>query len=206
MAGIFISYRRSDTAPYAARLRERLSAEFGDEYVFMDVESLRPGEPFPLAIESTITASDAVLALIGDEWLEVTDGAGRRRLENHDDLVRIELETAFRFDRMVIPVLLRRATIPGAQELPPTLSALHERHAIGVRDEHWDDDVTRLVRRLEEVVDTVPPCPYPGMLPFRRTDAARFFGRERETADIAARLESDRLLCLVGPSGCGKSS
>src|SRR5215216_5188367 len=206
MAGIFISYRRSDTAPYAARLRQRLSAEFGDEYVFMDVDSLRPGEPFPLAIESTITASDAVLALIGVEWLTISDDSGRRRLEDPGDLVRIELETAFRCDRVVIPVLLARAAIPGARELPPTLSALHERHAIDVRDDHWDDDVTRLVRRLEEVVDTIPPCPYPGMVPFRRADAGRFFGRDREVADIEARLASERLLCLVGPSGSGKSS
>ena len=88
MAGIFISYRRGDTAPYAARLRERLGAQFGNEYVFMDVDSLRPGEPFPRAIESSIAASDAVLALIGAEWLTIADGSGRRRLENPADLVR----------------------------------------------------------------------------------------------------------------------
>src|SRR4051812_5948065 len=206
MAGIFISYRRSDTSRYAARLRERLCAQFGDQFVFMDVDSLRPGEPWADAIESTITASDAVVALIGAEWLTITDGSGRRRLDDPDDIVRVELETAFRCDRVVIPVLLHRAAVPGPRELPPTLRPLQERHAIDVRDEHWDDDVSRLVRRLEEVVDTIPPCPYPGMVPFRRTDAGRFFGREREVADIDARLASERLLCLVGPSGCGKSS
>src|SRR5215213_4426347 len=184
MAGIFISYRRSDTAPYAGRLRKLLSAQFGDEYVFMDVDSLRPGEPFRVAIESTIVGSDAVLALIGGEWLTLTDSSGRRRLDDPGDLVRIELETAFRCDRMVIPVLLGHAPVPKARELPATLSALHERHAIDVRDEHWDDDVTRLVRRLEEVVDTIPPCPYPGMVPFQRADAPEFFGRRREVAEI----------------------
>ena len=43
-------------------------------------------------------ASDAVLALIGAEWLTIADGSGRRRHENPADPVRIELETAFRFD------------------------------------------------------------------------------------------------------------
>ena len=61
-------------------------------------DSLRPGEPFPRAIESSSAASDAVLALIGAEWLTIADGSGRRRLENPADPVRIELETAFRFD------------------------------------------------------------------------------------------------------------
>ena len=58
MPGVFISYRRSDTADYAARLNEHLSGTFGGEYVFMDLDSLRPGEPFPEVIDSTITTSD----------------------------------------------------------------------------------------------------------------------------------------------------
>ncbi len=206
MAGVFISYRRSDTAPYAARLKARLDSEFGDGYVFMDVDSLRPGEPFPQVIEATIESTEAVLALIGRDWLTVTDADGRRRLDNPGDFVRIELATAFRLERVVIPVLLENASMPHAGELPELLAALAERHAIELGDERWDGDVVRLVQRLEEVVDTIPPCPYPGMVAFGRADAARFFGREKEVGEIEDRLASQRLLCLVGPSGCGKSS
>ena len=87
MPGVFISYRRSDTAPHAARLKAQLDAAFGDEYVFMDVDSLRPGEPFQAGDRvDDRRPVDAVLALIGDEWLTVTDGAGQRRLENRGRL------------------------------------------------------------------------------------------------------------------------
>ena len=51
MPGVFISYRRSDTAADATRLKARLDAAFGAEFVFMDVDSLRPGEPFKQVIE-----------------------------------------------------------------------------------------------------------------------------------------------------------
>jgi WD40 repeat protein len=204
--GVFISYRRSDTARYARRLHERLAEAFGGEYVFIDVDSLKPGEPFPQVIERTLTSSDAVLALIGEDWLTVTDATGRRRLEDPDDFVRIELATALRFDRVVIPVLVANAAMPPARELPEPLRELVERHATELTEDRWENDVARLVRRLEEVVDTIPPCPYPGMVPFGRTDADRFFGRAREIREVGDRLAQERLLCLVGPSGFGKSS
>ena len=96
--------------------------------------------------------------------------------------------------------------MPRATELPEAIALIAQRHAIELRDATWDGDVERLVRRLEEVVDTIPPCPYPGMVAFGRDDAARFFGREKEVAEIRDRLASQGVLCLVGPSGCGKSS
>ena len=108
MPGVFISYRRSDTAPLAARLKKQLDIAFGDEYVFMDVDSLRPGEPFKQVIEETIESIEVVLALIGHDWVTVTDAAGGRRLENPGDFVRLELATGFQFDRVVIPVLLEK--------------------------------------------------------------------------------------------------
>jgi hypothetical protein len=48
--------------------------------------------------------------------------------------------------------------------------------------------------------------PFRGLLPFEEEHAARFFGRDREIRDIAARLEQRRLLAVTGVSGSGKSS
>jgi energy-coupling factor transporter ATP-binding protein EcfA2 len=48
--------------------------------------------------------------------------------------------------------------------------------------------------------------PYPGLRPFRADEADIFFGRERQTDDLLARLAAHRFLAVVGPSGCGKSS
>jgi hypothetical protein len=51
MGGIFISYRREDSGPYAGRLRDALSHHFGANEVFRDIDRINPGERFPRVIE-----------------------------------------------------------------------------------------------------------------------------------------------------------
>ena len=85
MGGIFISYRRNDSGPYAGRLRDTLSQYFGAEQVFRDIDTINPGERFPRVIEEAVGSCDALLALIGPTWLTITDEAGRRRLDNPED-------------------------------------------------------------------------------------------------------------------------
>jgi DNA-binding SARP family transcriptional activator len=48
--------------------------------------------------------------------------------------------------------------------------------------------------------------PYKGLRAFGEADADDFFGRERLTEDLIARLGAERFLAVVGPSGSGKSS
>lgn len=48
--------------------------------------------------------------------------------------------------------------------------------------------------------------PYVGPRTFASTDAARFFGREREANELFARVISERLVLFYAPSGAGKSS
>ena len=68
------------------------------------------------------------------------------------------------------------------------------------------------VKRLRAFLDVPEPspedieCPYPGMAPFRREDARRFFGREDEIRELRQRLDEQSLILLMGPSGSGKSS
>jgi len=53
-------------------------------------------------------------------------------------------------------------------------------------------------------------CPYRGLLPFRESDADVFYGRERLTAELAAKLAAraagSGLVVVTGASGSGKSS
>ena len=53
---------------------------------------------------------------------------------------------------------------------------------------------------------TVPPCPYRGLSPFRMQDVAVFFGREDLTERLLREVANGPLVALVGPSGSGKSS
>ncbi|XXT20325.1 protein kinase [Sorangium sp. So ce429] len=48
--------------------------------------------------------------------------------------------------------------------------------------------------------------PFAGLFAFQEADAARFFGRDRDTAAMAARLRTQQLLAVAGPPGAGKSS
>jgi hypothetical protein len=71
MRGVFLSYRRSDTAGHVGRINDRLAAQFGDERVFMDVGDIAPGEDFTIALERELEKADTVLVVIGDDWLTV---------------------------------------------------------------------------------------------------------------------------------------
>jgi TIR domain len=69
---IFISYRRSDSQHAAGRLADRLKDEFGADSVFMDVNTIDLGVPFPERIDRAVGKCDVLVALIGDKWLEST--------------------------------------------------------------------------------------------------------------------------------------
>jgi hypothetical protein len=105
--GVFISYRRQDTPHLAGRLYDRLQEHFGQERVFMDVDSIEPGLDFGRVIEDAVSSSAVMLVLIGDKWLTTTDPRGLQRLDNPDDYIRLEVEAALGHDIRVIPCWLR---------------------------------------------------------------------------------------------------
>ena len=153
MARIFISYRRDDSSGYAGRLYDRLSVDFGDDNVFMDI-AIEPGEDFVDAIEQAVSACDILLAVIGRQWLTMTDGAGRRRLENPDDFVRLEIGAALKRNIRVIPVLVQGAAMPRGEQLPEPLTRLARRQAQELSDGRWRYDVDRLLTVLRKVLQS----------------------------------------------------
>jgi hypothetical protein len=162
MGGIFISYRREDSGPYAGRLRDALSRHFGAEQVFRDIDTINPGERFPRIVEREVSSCDALLAVIGPMWLTIRDTRGRRRLENPDDYVRLEIVAALARgdDVLVIPVLVGTTSMPAAADLPEPLASLAECNAVRFTDESWDDQMAHLTRALEKVVQRpVTPSP-----------------------------------------------
>ncbi len=77
-----------------------------------------------------------LLALIGPEWLTITNKNGHRRLDDPEDYVRLEIETALTRKIRVIPILVDEAKMPGADELPPTLAPLVRRNAVEINPHH----------------------------------------------------------------------
>lgn len=150
--GIFISYRRSDSAGYAGRLYDYLKDYFGEERIFFDVDTIKPGIDFEQKIKTELDNSDVVLALIGNQWLDIKDTTGNRRLDDPRDYVRLELETALAKDMAVIPVVLQGAPIPSGDELPESLYELSRRNAIKLSDEHWSSDLRILTANLKNAL------------------------------------------------------
>jgi len=152
MPGIFINYRRDDAAGFARSLYEHLDQEFKRGQVFMDVEALRePGMDFAKEIDRSLARCAAMLVLIGKGWLSSKDEGGRRRIDEPEDFVRLEIATALKRDVRVIPVLLGGATMPRADELPEDLQTIGRRQAIALTHEDWAHDVSRLVESLAKV-------------------------------------------------------
>ena len=91
---IFLSYRRDDSSGHAGRLYDRLSEHFGPDKVFMDMDTIHPGLDFDEVIKDALASCDVLLPVISRQWLTSTDPLGQRRLDNLDDFVRLEIETA----------------------------------------------------------------------------------------------------------------
>ena len=153
-AQIFICYRRDDAAGHAGRLRDRLAAAFGDSQVFLDIDQVGIGEDFVARTTSVVESCRVVLVVIGRRWLEVRDVHGRRRIDDPDDYVRIEIATALRADRpiVIVPVLVHGATMPREEDLPDEITALSRRNALAAPDERWHSEIKRLIEKLESVV------------------------------------------------------
>jgi hypothetical protein len=153
--GIFVSYRRRETSGTAGRLADQLGRHFGTGRVFIDVDSIEPGVDFTETIVGAVGACKVLLAVIGPGWLTATDEQGRRRLDDPEDIVRLEIETAIAGRVRVIPVLVENAVMPRRQELPETLGALTRRNAFVIRHESFRHDAERLIATVDGVLN--PP-------------------------------------------------
>lgn len=146
MAKIFISYRREDSRWPAERLFLSLQKYVAKDDIFMDVDSLKPGEVFADKIHITLAKIDVMLVLIGPKWAN-----GERensRLFDVDDFVRIEIESALRRNARIIPVLVDNTQLPDSSSLPKALQPLIERQSQVLSQRTFEFDTGRLAGAL----------------------------------------------------------
>jgi TIR domain len=149
-AKLFINYRRDDTAPYAGRLYDRLIAHFSEDQVFIDIDQIEPGEDFVEVINRKVGTCDIAIVAIGPNWLHATDASGKRRLDDEEDFVRMEIVAALQRKIRVIPVLVGGARMPGRHDLPEALAPLSRRNAIELSEARFHADVNRLIEAIEK--------------------------------------------------------
>lgn len=149
--GVFLSYRRADTAGHAGRICDDLERHFAFPVVFRDIDSIRVGSDFIDALEKAIAEARVAIVLIGDTWLSETSADGSFRINNPEDHVHREVVMALEEESItVIPVLVEGASMPDSALLPEPLQELSRLQAIELSDSRWGYDIKRLALVLEE--------------------------------------------------------
>ena len=167
---IFVSYRRQDASGEAGRLVDHLQEVFGEDSVFLDVETIEAGLDFIQAIEKALSSCSVLIAMIGPHWTTMKDPQGNLRLFNKDDFIRIEISAALKRDIRVIPVLVNGAMMPNPEDLPEDLQGLTRRHAQELSSSRWKYDSDQLTSVLSKIIEPKPqPKPQPKPEPSPRS-------------------------------------
>lgn len=149
-AKIVIVYRRADSAAIAGRIYDRLVAHYGPGSVFMDIYSIPLGTSWIQTVKGASVKGQIILCLIGPKWLGMAPD-GHVRIDDTDDPVRGEIETALAAHVPIFPVLVEGATMPRSSELPASLKRLSAVNAATVdagRD--FDAHMVRLLRAIDQ--------------------------------------------------------
>jgi DNA-binding NarL/FixJ family response regulator len=142
---IFLSYRRGPQNDHiAGRIYDQLRQRFGADAVFLDIESILPGDDFTVRLQDAVGTAQVLLALIGRDWARAGD------LRDPRDFVRVEVETALARGITVIPILIDGARLPVKSSLPPSLRPLLMRQALAFdAPTHFRSQMTLLIGQLE---------------------------------------------------------
>lgn len=147
MTKIFISYRRDDSRETTERLHDQMIIHFGEENVFQDVDNIPVGENFRKYLQDEIAKCDVVLVVIGPDWGRIM----QERAQQNNDFVRIEVESALKLGKFVVPVTVKEAKMPDMSQLPDSIQELGELNAANLRfNPHFKQDCQRLAEALKE--------------------------------------------------------
>ncbi len=180
---LFISYRRADAPTASLHLAEALKLRFTPEEVFLDTRDVAAGAEWRDRLLHQVRAADVVLVVMGPHWAGVTNDHARRGMLDRasEDVLRLEVETAFMSRRTVIPVLVEGAEMPPRGTLPRPFKPLADVQARTLHHDSWDRDVEALVQELSTLegrqpVSAIPAPPAPPRDPpgpHERTQAER---------------------------------
>jgi WD40 repeat protein/energy-coupling factor transporter ATP-binding protein EcfA2 len=196
---IFLSHSGADTqaAAHLAQIIRRNGFN-----VWMDQDNLQPGEHWMPTIEEAISGASAMVVYVGSlgiqSWVDREVRLGLVHNTNNRE--------NFRF----IPVLGEGAD---PAKLPPFVQ---QHQYVDLRDgRHSTEQIQRLLGILRGSLSSpagIPAeywttnSPFRSLRSFSREDSWLFFGRDRDTEALLARLEQAPILTVIGNSGSGKSS
>lgn len=143
--GIFLSYRRQDSPGETGRLYDNLRIRQPQWQVFLDIEAIRPGHDFLKEINGFLAQCGLVIVVIGSQWLALNNSRGLRCIDDSMDIVRLELERSLALRIPILPLLVRDARMPSADQLPRDLQWFARLNAVRIRHESFDPDFRSLL-------------------------------------------------------------
>lgn len=149
---VFLSYRRNTASGAAGRLYDALTARFGEDEIFMDVDGIAPGADFEDVLEDTLNTCRALIVVVDPQWAAVKNGDGDLRLNDPADFVRLELERALARGIPVFPVLVDGARMPLRTDLPGPLARFASKQALEMSTTRFKYDMEVLLSALEPLV------------------------------------------------------
>jgi len=194
---IFISYRRSDAPSASRQLAEALKSRFGAGQVFLDTRDVVAGHDWRSDVVDRVRSSDVVLAVIGPHWAGAAEERAHRSALDPaaEDLVRIEVETAFAQGVTVFPVLVDGAEMPARESLPRPFRPLADVQAETLHHTSWDRDVAALIELLGRLASErrEPQLTTPAPVPLVRER-----GRRTNAGRVACYLAEGSLVTVLG--------
>ena len=146
---VFVSYRRDSDLLRASAVTNQITSAFPAARVFRDTR-MRAGETWPVELGAALERADVVLVLMGPGWLGAKDKYERRRIDQADDWVRREIETALANEKLVIPIAFE-VDLPPAEALPEPLRPLLDHQAAMVRDVSLERDLEPVLSVIQQV-------------------------------------------------------
>jgi hypothetical protein len=187
---LFISYADADRAWVEGYLLDALQQA---SIHYHSVQAFHLGAPLLEEFERAIQQSKRVLLVLTPAYLA----------QNVDRFVTL-LAQHYGLESgawPVIPLLLQDVQLPARLGVLVPLDAREPMN--------WDAVVARLCQTLKAsppIRLSKPPCPYPGMTPFREEESEFFFGRTADIEMLLHKLRQHPFITVIGPSGSGKSS
>lgn len=165
---VFINYRKRISSDQAQELKDRINQMYAgpdEDIVFLDVESIDIGTPWPDTIRAALEQANVLLALIGPDWFIETFPHNKYsfRLKDPHDWVRNEIARALEKEKnesnpfFILP-LNYEEDYPKEevidQFLPPELIPFFRKQAMTIRSDKagFAEDLTLVLRKIGELL------------------------------------------------------
>ncbi len=148
--GVFISYRRDDARLWALLLHASIAQRIGSDRVFLDTRNIPFGQDYADYIRRELPGYGIAVVLLGQNWRGERED-GPPRIEDPDDLFRIELELAMAHGLTILPVTLDGLNPPHDESLlPASIRGIGKLNMYGISARKFEEDSPRLLSAIEE--------------------------------------------------------